>query len=79
MKKEDKKIEEKETGWIEFFSFHIKKNWKITSFLVFTLFMVWGFSSSSPILDILFLFFALGIMAAGVALAVNGLRQAGLI
>ena len=35
--------------------------------------------AASSILDLVTIFFALGIMAAGVALAVSGLRQAGLV
>ena len=35
--------------------------------------------AASSILDLVTIFFALGIMAAGVALSVSGLRQAGLV
>ena len=35
--------------------------------------------SSATILDLTIIFFALGIMAAGVSLAVGGLRNAGLV
>ncbi len=36
-------------------------------------------STSIAIVDLVIIFFALGIMAAGVALTINGLREAGLI